>query len=242
MNKLIARIFFSLVFLSSSNLYADLVWSETFLDADDAATDRAIATGSGNMDVAGNLDYLSGALVITPDGGSDRVEMESTAAALAGNFTFDAFRTGTGNGSLFVQMVDGDERSTGSNTVADFSDTLNMASITTSTTINYYFNVSGAPITYAAPDATTETLANNAFELWIGTSKSGGDDQVTTNNDGGLPTAGVDTLILQTFVGQAPGVYTFDNISFNTVAAVPEPSSMTLFGTLGLVLLRRKRR
>ncbi|MGJ8724085.1 MAG: PEP-CTERM sorting domain-containing protein [Roseibacillus sp.] len=229
---------------------AALIWSESFPDADGAAVDRAITTTSGagqNLDVTGTVSYAGGSIVIDPDGGSDRIELESTTGTLVGNFTFDAFRVeddpldpgDTANATLFVQMVDGAARSTNGNPVPNFADNLNMTTIVVSTTINYYFNVSGAAIDYTAPDGSTDSLANNSYELWIGNSKSGGNDQNVSGQGEGPPTSGVDTLVLQTFNAQTGGTYTIDNISFNSI---PEPSGTGLLAICaGLGLVRRRR-
>lgn len=65
---------------------------------------------------------------------------------------------------------------------------------------------------------------------------------MTTLHVAGLPTAGVDTLVLQTFSGQNGNVYTVDNMS---LTAIPEPSHfMILAGVFSgsIVFTRRRRR
>jgi len=223
---------------------AVVVFEEAFPDPDGPAADRPTTVGAGNLDVTGSIAYLGGSIVLTADGGNERIELESSAAAPAGSFTFDASRTGTGNNNVFVQLVDGIVRNTGGSPEAAFTDTLNLGSaalggVTTPTPISYFFNVSGAAITYTAPDGSTASLANNAYDLYVGNTLTGGDDQ--TSATGGVPTAGVDTLVLQTFGAQSGGVYTFDNFVFSTI--VPEPSATLLVGLgLGLGLTSRRRR
>lgn len=111
------------VFTHSSS--ATLIWSEDFPDANGSASNRSITTGTGNMDVTGDVTYAGNAVVITPgSSGSHRIEMETSAGLTAGKFTFDVSRSGTANASLFVQLVDGIERSTGSANQLNFAHTI----------------------------------------------------------------------------------------------------------------------
>ncbi|QDT10933.1 PEP-CTERM sorting domain-containing protein [Planctomycetes bacterium K23_9] len=85
------------------------------------------------------------------------------------------------------------------------------------------------------------TMAAGTYDLWTGTTKNQ-TGQTQSTQTGGLPTGGVDSLIMTTFNNQDGSAFTFDNMSFNTITAVPEPSSFALLGIgmLGIVARRRR--
>jgi len=235
------------VFFLAQASPADEIWSMDFGSVVDGSFNGgAAANGSGTFVTSGNVAITSEALVLTADGGSDRIIIQSNADAVAGNFTFDVshanFDTGTTD-IFFMQMVDGLDRSTGGVLVSNFSDTVDAGNLGFSpgpATINYFFNTSAASIDYTAPDSTTQTLAAGSYSLWTNTTLSVA-NQTQSNNGAGVPT-NVDSLVLQTFGGQSGSTFTFDNLSFNTFTAVPEPSSLVLLGggcLLGLFYRRR---
>lgn len=244
--RLLAVLAISLACASSAK--ADLIWTETFTQADGAFTDRATETGAGFVDVDGNVSIVGNALQIVPDGGSDRVEFESSAGALAGNFQFDLTYDANGGTSdvAFLQMVEGTTRSTNGSPVNNFADTVDASVLsitTTPRTINYFFNVSGVDVDYTAPDGSMQTIATGGYDLWTGMSLSVS-DQTNSGQGASAPNAGVDTLVFQLFGGQAPAIWTIDEASFNTLdfTPVPEPSSLALVVLAGLVVAGRRRR
>lgn len=235
---------------------ADLVWSDTFTQADASPfSDRLaemVGTGfSADVDGTGTINIDANAIVIASDGGSDRIEFTSDAAALAGNFQFDitgdssdvASTANVNHDRLFIQMVDGPNRSTGGTPLPHFSDSLDISvnGLDTTKTINYFFNASGADINYVGPDGSAQVLPSAGYDFWIGTTLTNV-DQTSPNTN--LPTGGVDTLVLQTFGAADGAVWTVDNASFNTidVVTVPEPSSLAFVGIFlaGFCVRRRK--
>jgi hypothetical protein len=239
--------------LQNTNAIADtIVWSEDWTGvADGAASDAATSTGAGFLDYTGTVNIAGEAAVITPDGGSDRIEFETSPEGncVAGFFEFD-ISVVEGNGgsvNMFFQMVDGLSRSTNGAPLPNFADTVSSSAggnnfnlSTTPTTVRWYFNVSGADITYVAPDGSTTTLINNTYDAWSGTTAQGL-SQTGSGQGGGLPT-NIDTAVIQLFNSAAGSTWTVDNASLSHITAVPEPASAGLFGLVvcGLVCRRRK--
>lgn len=123
-------------------------------------------------------------------------------------------------------------------TVRDISGTTNGATTfgTGTSTFTWVLNNSGSTISYTAPDASIETLANDTWDLWVGTSKQLNDRAVTT------ATQNITDWKLG-FSGNGTYAMSFDNFSVTTVA-IPEPSTYALLigGGLGLFALLRRRR
>ena len=122
--------------------------------------------------------------------------------------------------------------------VRDISGSANGATtFTGSQTITWIANNSGLSTTYLAPDGSTESLANDTWDLWVGTSKQLNDRAATTASQTitdfkfGTPTNTTATYTAQ-----------FDNI---TIQDIPEPKTWALLGigsSFMLWNLRRKRR
>lgn len=213
----------------------DLVWSESFTGDISPAVDRDTEVSGPNfptgnfLDVNGSVAIVGDAFVITADAGSDRIEFESSAAAQAGNFTFDLAyslndadpSTPETNETIFLQMVSGVNRSRGADPQPNFNSSIGSNSISTPATFNYYFNVSGSDLTYTGPDGSAQTLIDGAADFWRDTTLIL-EDSTTSNNDAGVPAAGVDTLIINAFdqtgtEGSFP-TWTVDNASFNVLS------------------------
>jgi hypothetical protein len=104
--------------------------------------------------------------------------------------------------------------------------TTNSANFTGNQDITFVMNNTGTTFTYVAPDGTNETLGNDLFDVWVGTSKVYNDRPVTT---------GTQTIKRFRFdlthdaaVANAPTV-SFDNFlmrdvtgSLNTVSAIAD--------------------
>ena len=117
--------------------------------------------------------------------------------------------------------------------VRDINASTNGASTFTtgSYQITLVANNSGSSYSYSAPDGTTETVANDTWDLWVGNSKQLNDKNATTAS------AAITDF---KFGAVGNGTYSFgiDNIS---VSAVPEPAA-ALLGSLGVLGLLRRRR
>lgn len=98
-------------------------------------------------------------------------------------------------------------------------------------TITFVSNNSGGSLTYLAPNGFNETLADDKWDLWVGTSKQLDDRAVTTGS----------VAITDFKLGSSvTGNYSLklDNIQ---ITAIPEPTAPLLV-TLGLLGLLRRRR
>jgi len=99
-------------------------------------------------------------------------------------------------------------------------------------TFTWVLNNTGSSFSYVAPDGTTETLANDTWDLWVGTSKQLNDRAVTTASQ---------SITDWKFGADGSGTYSaaFDNFVLTTV---PEPSSIVLAGLGAAFLLYRRKR
>ena len=95
-------------------------------------------------------------------------------------------------------------------------------------------NNSGSSTTYLAPDGSTESLADDTWDLWVGISKQLNDRAVTT---------AAQTIANFKFGALGNGTYTaqFDSISIQNI---PEPKTWGLIGIGSAFImwtLRRRR-
>ena len=122
-------------------------------------------------------------------------------------------------------------------TVRDISGSANGATTfgTGAQTITWVANNSGISTTYLAPDGSTESLANDTWDLWVGSSRQLNDRAVTTAaqtiTDFKFGTTGTSTFTAS-----------YDDIS---IQSIPEPKTWALIG-IGAAfmmwnLLRRRR-
>lgn len=99
--------------------------------------------------------------------------------------------------------------------------------------LTWVVNNSGSSMSYLAPDGSTETLSNDTWDLWVGTSKQLNDRTVTTASQ---------SITDWKFGSDGNGTYAFAYDNFG-LQSIPEPSTYALIG-VGLlsllVLFRRK--
>ncbi|MEM1228686.1 MAG: PEP-CTERM sorting domain-containing protein [Planctomycetota bacterium] len=234
-----------------------LIWGEDFPDAQGNASDRATTSGSGFLDVNGTANF-------TGNGGLDLLAVANTRSSadfrttdpvFAGVFQFDFALTSnlgsSGQDRAFVQMFEGDTRSSSSNPVDNFNDTLSLTEMSITSgqtlTLRYFFNVSNADLTYDAPDASSRTLGSGAYSLWIDNQRFTAAASSSANSDkgAGIPDGGVNTFSIALFNGQAGNIVSLANASLTSLGAtaVPEPSGLVYLGIgLGAIGLRRSRR
>ncbi len=238
----------SLISFSSSQ--AAVIFSEDFTQADGQFSDRAASSGAGFIDVAGGsaLTIVNNAFVLTSNGGGDRVEFESTAQATTGFFEFDftiveAMGPGTLSDRGFIQLVSGDSRSTGGSPVANLSDTLEAGTVGivdgVTSTVRYYFNTTTSDFVYTDPAGVSQTLEAGGYDFFVDNVLTQ-EQQSQSANSAGLP-ASIDTLVVQTFAAQEGVSITLDNVSFNAITTIPEPSTTVLFGLASLGFFVRRR-
>ena len=119
--------------------------------------------------------------------------------------------------------------------VRDISGSTNGATtFTGAQTLTWGANNSGSSTTYLAPDGSTESLANDTWDLWVGTSKQLNDRAVTTATQ---------TITDFKFGASGSGSYAiaFDDI---TIQNVPEPKTWVMIGIGSAFMiwnLRRRR-
>jgi hypothetical protein len=125
--------------------------------------------------------------------------------------------------------------------VRDISGTTNGATTfgTSTNTFTWVLNNSGSSMTYLAPDGSSETIANDTWDLWVGTSKQLNDRAVTTASQ---------SITDWKFGATGNGTYAFAYDDFAIVdlvdiAAAPEPSIYALVGAglVSLLALRRRK-
>lgn len=101
--------------------------------------------------------------------------------------------------------------------------------------ITWVLNNTGSALTYLAPDGSTETLGNDAFDLWVGTSRQLNERTVTN---------AAQSMTDWKFGASGSGSYSlgFDNF---VLTAVPEPAAGCLLvsgmiAILGMMARRRR--
>jgi hypothetical protein len=97
-------------------------------------------------------------------------------------------------------------------------------------TLTVFANNSGTAITYTAPDSSVVSLANDTFDVWVGTVKT------LSSVAASGPSGNLDGFSV---TAQATsGTYTYDN--FN-IQAIPEPTTLGLFvfSSSAILMFRR---
>ncbi|MCX6209883.1 MAG: hypothetical protein NTZ59_10435, partial [Bacteroidetes bacterium] len=94
-----------------------------------------------------------------------------------------------------------------------------------SRTILWVVNNTGAAITYRAPDGTNESLADDKYDVWVGSVREMNE---VAANDG---TQSITNFAFRN--GNSTGTQTFDNILVDLTPTVPTSSAATSIGTNG---------
>lgn len=195
------------------------------------------STGANSAFASRTTDFAS-----TPTGVKYTFDFNLASSSTASTNAFE-FSIGSGfttnnstdtNASVYAKFGINTTTSTGFS-VRDISGSTSGATTfgTGSTTLTWVLNNTGSTFSYLAPDGSTESIANDTWDLWVGTSRQLNDRTVTTASQS-----------MTDFKLGATGTHTtsasFDN--FN-ITAIPEPSTYALIGLGlgGLVLLRRKK-
>ncbi|MBU6402169.1 MAG: hypothetical protein KGS61_17765, partial [Verrucomicrobia bacterium] len=111
---------------------------------------------------------------------------------------------------------------------------VNSADFSGTQTISWYLNHSGSTVSYSAPDGSTDSLADNTEDVWVGTSRAFNDLAVLTSSQ---------TMSdLKFAFSQGNGAIGIDNLSASTLSAAPEPADYTLVTGLGLLAFAAWRR
>lgn len=101
----------------------------------------------------------------------------------------------------------------------------NSANYTGTQNVFWAINNSGGTLTYKAPDGTYETIANDTYDLWIGTTKEFNDVAATTSTQ---------TLTDLKFVlSGGTGNIDIDNLLIDPIPAIPTSSAATSIGGTG---------
>ncbi|HQU91213.1 MAG TPA: choice-of-anchor Q domain-containing protein [Pyrinomonadaceae bacterium] len=122
------------------------------------------------------------------------------------------------------------------------SGSVNSANYTGSRTITWFINNSGSLLSYIAPDGSTESLANDRADLWIGTSREFDDYSVTTPTQtltdlkfaftGGLGTIQIDNLVVED-IQPVPPLPDWTNLQWpQTFVGTGGQQSTTIYGQI----------
>ena len=107
----------------------------------------------------------------------------------------------------------------------DLTNSINSANFSGTQTIFWAINNSGSILTYKAPDGSFETVANDTYDLWIGTTKVFNDIAATTTTQ---------TLTdLKFVISGANGTMDFDNFLVDPIPAVPTSAAASSIGSGG---------
>ena len=93
------------------------------------------------------------------------------------------------------------------------------SSFNTTETITWYVNNSGSPITYTGPDGSSNTIADDTYDLWVATTLYY-DNQVANS-----ATAALNNFEIRIAGGN--GTYTIDNILIQDIPPVGTPPTVT---------------
>lgn len=89
----------------------------------------------------------------------------------------------------------------------------------TAQTVTWVVNNSGSTLTYTAPGGVSETVADDKYDVWVGTTKH--------IDEAAAITGTVDLKNFEIRIAGGNGTYTIDNLSISAVTAAPAGSAIT---------------
>jgi hypothetical protein len=142
------------------------------------------------------------------------VSGNSVVAQTAGRFQVGSGYSTTvnlaeGNPDTYVQLGINFTATNGTFQIRDITNATDSASFSGTQTITWAMNNSGFTFTYLAPDGSTESLANDRTDIWVGTTR--------VFNDVAVQTASQSMTDLKFSFGQGVGNIQIDNIQINTI-------------------------
>ncbi|MES2764521.1 MAG: T9SS type A sorting domain-containing protein [Bacteroidota bacterium] len=151
--------------------------------------------------------------------------VQTTAARFSIGQNFTSSTAAPANGDIHSVLGVNFVGTSGGFSLRNIGSGTNSATFTGQRTIRWYINNSGSTYTYTAPDGTTETLANDAADIYVGTTRVFNEVAATTA-----------TVALTDFKftfnggsGAVNGSIKIDNISITAPADTPLPVEFSHF-------------
>ncbi|WP_291087368.1 choice-of-anchor D domain-containing protein [Flavobacterium sp. BFFFF1] len=183
----------------------------------------------------GNAGAFSRTTDFSPTPGSVYYRFDLT---VSGNSTavtnLAAFQVGSGfttgnsteaNASVHSRIGLNWTTTAGQFSLRDIGGSVNTANYTGLQTIHWIINNSGAVLYYRGPNGVEESVANDTFDLWIGTTKE--------LNDAAATTASQTLTDLKFAISNGSGNVDIDNILIDPVPAIPTSSAATSITATG---------
>lgn len=149
----------------------------------------------------------------------------TNAAALQVGSGFGTGNATEANASVHSRLGININATAGQFSLRDIGASVNTANYSGTQTVLWAINNSGATLTYRAPDGTYETVANDRYDLWIGTTKELNEVVATTASQ---------TLTdLKFAISNGTGNIDFDNFLIDPIPAVPTSSAATAITPTG---------
>ena len=164
-----------------------------------------------------------------------------TATSLMVRFDFNV-QTAGGTSSSAMTLYAGNGYSNANNTPANNHSTTNIAvsasgtpgswkinntgtAYNTSKTVLWVVNNSGASLTYKAPNGTFETVGNDAYDVWVGTTKE--QDEIAAAG----ATQAISNFAIRN--AGANATFNFDNFLIDPIPTTPTSSTASSVGSTG---------
>lgn len=175
---------------------------------------------SGNYARTANFSPTPGTLMyrfdLTLSGNSAAT---TTAALLQLGSGFSTANTAEAAGNVHNRIGLNITATAGEFQVRDVAGGTNSASFSGTQTVLWVTNNSGAAINYRAPDGTQEALADDRFDVWVGTTK--------VFNEGNAQTATQSLSNIKLVFNNGTGTFDFDNFLIDPVPPIVSASAAT---------------